>query len=72
MRTSQTMRHWIVQLGLLLLGALAAGCTTIETGLDSTGPSANLSNFNLKSSDAVSGSLNGTAPDDEPPSGQFF
>jgi hypothetical protein len=66
------MTRWILQLELLLLGALAAGCTTIGTGLDSTDSSAGLLDFNLKSSDAVSGSTNGTVPDDEPPSGQFF
>jgi hypothetical protein len=66
------MTRWIVQLGLLLLGALAAGCTTIATRPDSTDSSASLVNFNLKSTDAVSGSINGTVPDNEPPSGQFF
>jgi len=66
------MTRWIVQLELLLLAALAAGCTTIGTGPDSMDSSASLINFNLKSTDAVSGSINGTVPDNEPPSGQFF
>ena len=72
MRTSQTMTRRIVQLELLLLGALAAGCTTMGTGFDPTDSNASLVNFNLKSPGAVSGSINGTVPDDEPPSGQFF
>jgi hypothetical protein len=65
--------RWIVQLGLPLLGALAtAGCATVDTGLRSTESSASPVGFELKNSDAVSGSMNATAPDDEPLSGQFF
>jgi hypothetical protein len=63
------MRHWIVRLGLPLLGLLVTGCAATGTGVDS---SADAVNFNLKSSDAVSGSMNATAPDDRPSSGQFF
>jgi hypothetical protein len=66
------MMRWIVRLGLPLLGVLATGCATIGTGLGSMDPSANPVNFTLKSSDAVTGSMNATLPDDEPSSGQFF
>jgi hypothetical protein len=71
MRTSLGVAGLAIR-GAILLGALAAGCTTIGTGPDSTDSSAGLVNFNLKSPGAVSGSINGTVPDDEPPSGQFF
>jgi hypothetical protein len=66
------MTHWIVKLGLPLLGALATGCANIGTGLASTDSSATPLNFSLKHSDAVSGTMNATVPGDEPPSGQFF
>jgi hypothetical protein len=66
------MTHWIVKLGLPLLGALATGCATMGTGPGSTDSSANPVNFSLKNSDAVSGTMNATVPDDAPSGGQFF
>ena len=60
------MTHWIVRLGLALL---VTGCAAMGTGVDS---GADAVSFRLKSSDAVSGSMNATAPDDRPSSGQFF
>jgi hypothetical protein len=64
------MTHSIVKLGLPLLAALVTGCASMDTG---SGPmDASPVNFSLKSSDAVSGSMNATLPDDKPSGGQFF
>jgi hypothetical protein len=66
------MRRRIIQLGLPLLCTLATGCATVGTGIGSTAPSASPVNFSLKSSDAISGSMNASVPDDSPSTGQFF
>jgi hypothetical protein len=66
------MRHSIVKLGLPLLVALAAGCTTMGTGTGSTLSGADPVSFDWKSSDSVSGTMNATAPDGKTYSGQFF
>jgi hypothetical protein len=66
------MRHSIVKLGLPLLAAIAAGCTTMGTGTGSTASGADPVSFNWKSSDSVSGTMNATLSDGKTYSGQFF
>jgi len=66
------MRHSTVKLGLPLLVALAAGCTTMGTGFGSTASGKNPVNFSWKSSDSVSGSMNATLSDGKTFTGQFF
>jgi hypothetical protein len=66
------MRHSIVKLGLPLLVALAAGCTTMGTGTGSTLSGADPVTFNWKSEGGVSGTMDATAPDGKTYSGQFF
>jgi hypothetical protein len=66
------MTHWIVKAALPLLAALATGCSTLETGPSPTESDASPVNFRLKNSDALSGTLNSTVPDDEPSGEQFF
>jgi hypothetical protein len=65
------MTHPIVRLGLPLLAALAAGCTTMGTGFGSTATGASPVTFSWKSSDAVSGTMNATLSG-KTYSGQFF
>src|ERR1700704_4909916 len=66
------MRQANVMVALPLLAVLAAGCTTMGTGFGSTATGANPVNFNWKSSDSVSGSINATLSDGKTYSGQFF
>jgi hypothetical protein len=66
------MRHLIVKLGLPVVVALAAGCTTMGTGFGSTATGANPVNFSWKSSDSVSGTMSATLADGKTFSGQFF
>ena len=66
------MKHSTVKLGLPLLVALAAGCTTMGTGFGSTASGKNPVNFSWKSSDSVSGSMNATLSDGKSFTGQFF
>jgi hypothetical protein len=66
------MRHSIVKLGLPLLAALAAGCTSMGTGVGSTASGADAVTFNWKSSDSVSGTMSATLSDGKTYSGQFF
>ena len=66
------MVHPTVKLGLPLLLALAAGCTTMGTGFGSTASGKNPVNFSWKSSDSVSGSMNATLSDGKTFTGQFF
>jgi hypothetical protein len=66
------MKYPTVRLGLPLLVALAAGCTTMGTGFGSTATGANPVNFSWKSSDSVSGSMNATLSDGKTFTGQFF
>ena len=66
------MVHPTAKLGLPLLLALAAGCTTMGTGFGSTAPGKNPVNFSWKSSDSVSGSMNATLSDGKTFTGQFF
>ena len=66
------MKHSIVKLGLPLLVALAAGCTTMGTGTGSTLSGADPVTFNWKSEGGVSGTMQATAPDGKTYSGQFF
>jgi hypothetical protein len=66
------MKHSTAKLGLPLLVALAAGCTTMGTGFGSTASGAKPVNFSWKSSDGVSGSMNATLSDGKTYTGQFF
>jgi hypothetical protein len=66
------MKHSTVKLGLPLLVALAAGCTTMGTGFGSTPSGTHPVNFSWKSSNDVSGSMNATLSDGKTFTGQFF
>ena len=66
------MIHPTVKLGIPLLVALAAGCTTMGTGTGSTATGKNPVNFSWKSSDGVSGSMNASLSNGKTYSGQFF
>jgi hypothetical protein len=66
------MRHSIVKLGLPLLAAIAAGCTSMGTGVGSTPSGADPVSFSWKSSDSVSGTMTATLSDGKTYSGQFF
>jgi hypothetical protein len=66
------MTHSTVKLGLPLLVALAAGCTTMGTGFGSTASGSNPVNFSWKSSDNVSGTMNATLSGGKTFTGQFF
>jgi len=66
------MGRSIVKLGLPLLAMLAAGCTSIGTGVGSTPSGADPVSFSWKSSDPVSGTMNATLSDGKIYSGQFF
>src|SRR5882672_11246775 len=66
------MTHRTVKLGLPLLLALAAGCTTMGTGFGSTASGADPVSFSWKSSDSVSGTMSATLADGKTYSGQFF
>src|SRR3981081_612757 len=66
------MRQANVMVALPLLAVLAAGRTTMGTGFGSTATGANPVNFNWKSSDSVSGTINATLSDGKTYSGQFF
>jgi hypothetical protein len=66
------MKHLTVKLGLPLLFALAAGCTTMGTGFGSTATGASPVDFSWKSFDNVSGSMNATLSDGKTFTGQFF
>jgi hypothetical protein len=66
------MKHSTAKLGLPLLVALAAGCTTMGTGFGSTASGANPVNFSWKSSDSVSGSMIASLSDGKTYTGQFF
>ena len=66
------MRHSIVKLGLPLLVAMAAGCTTMGTGTGATLSGADPVTFNWKSEGGDSGTMSATAPDGKTYDGQFF
>jgi hypothetical protein len=66
------MKHTTVKLGLPLLVALAAGCTTMGTGFGSTASGTHPVNFSWKSSNDVSGSMNATLSDGKTFTGEFF
>ncbi len=66
------MTRWIAKLVLPLLAAIATGCASMGTGSGPRDSSASPVNFTLKSSHAVSGSMNATPPDDAPSSAEFF
>ena len=66
------MTHLTGRSGLLLLTVLAAGCTTMGTGIGSTATGTNPVNFSWKSTDGVSGTMNATVPDGVTFEGQFF
>jgi hypothetical protein len=66
------MIHPTLKLGLPLLIAVAAGCTTMGTGTGSTATGKNPVNFTWKSSDGVSGSMNASLSNGKTYSGQFF
>src|SRR5713226_10267220 len=66
------MKHSTLRLGLPLLVALAAGCTTMGTGFGSTASGGNPVNFSWISSDNVSGSMNATLSGGKTYTGQFF
>jgi hypothetical protein len=66
------MKHSTVKLALPLLVALAAGCTTMGTGVGSTESGVDAVTFSWKSSDDVSGTLNATLAGSSTFSGQYF
>src|ERR1700693_5083855 len=66
------MTHRTLKLGLPLVLALGAGCTTMGTGCGSTASGADPVNFSWKSSDSVSGTMSATLSDGKTYSGQFF
>jgi hypothetical protein len=66
------MKHLTAKLGLPLLVALAAGCTTMGTGFGSTATGTNPVNFSWKSTDGVSGSMSASLSDGKTYTGQFF
>ena len=66
------MTHRTLNLGLWLLLALAAGCTTMGTGFGSTASGADPVTFSWKSSDDISGTMSATLTDGQTYSGQFF
>ena len=66
------MKQAMMRVGLPLLIALSAGCTTTGTGFGSTPSGANHVSFNWTSSDPVSGSMTATESDGKTFSGQFF
>jgi hypothetical protein len=66
------MKQSNVMVALPLLAVLAAGCTTMGTGFGSTATGANPVNFNWKSSDSVSGTMDATLSDGKTYSGKFF
>ena len=66
------MKHSIVKLGLPLLAAIAAGCTSMGTGVGSTPSGADPVSFSWKSPDSVSGTMTATLSDGKAYSGQFF
>ena len=66
------MKHQTVKLGLPLLIALAAGCTTMGTGFGATDTGTNPVNFSWKSTNGVSGSMNATLSNGKAFTGQFF
>src|SRR3984893_19311344 len=66
------MKQSNVMVALPLLAVLATGCTTMGTGFGSTATGANPVNFDWKSSDSVSGTMNATLSDGKTYSGQFF
>jgi hypothetical protein len=65
------MTHWIVKLGLPLLGALVTGCANMGTGPGSADSSATPLNFSLNRSDAASGTMGTMEPGDQS-TGEFF
>ena len=67
------MKLSITKLGLPLLVALAAGCTTMGTGTGSTLSGADPVTFNWTSDGGgTSGTMNAAAPDGKTYSGQYF
>ena len=68
------MRHSIVKLGLglPLLAALAAGCTTMGVGSGATPSGADPVTFNWTSSSSLSGTMDATLANGKQYSGQFF
>jgi len=66
------MKQAMMRVGLPLLIALGAGCTTTGTGFGSAPSGASPMSFNWTSSDPVSGSMTATESDGETFSGQFF
>jgi hypothetical protein len=66
------MKHHALILGLPLLVALAAGCTTMGTGFGSTAAGSTPVNFTWKSSNGVSGSMNAMLSNGKTFTGQFF
>jgi hypothetical protein len=66
------MTYSFLKLGLPLLTAIVAGCADIATRPNSMGSNASPASFSLKTSDAVSGSMNVAVPDEKPSGAQFF
>jgi hypothetical protein len=66
------MTRSIFELGLPLLIALAAGCTTMGVGNGATSSGADPATFGWKSPDGLSGTLSATLSGGKTYSGQFF
>jgi hypothetical protein len=66
------MKQAMMRVGLPLLIALGAGCTTTGAGFGSAPSGASPVSFNWTSSDPVSGSMTATESDGKTFSGQFF
>ena len=66
------MKHSSVKFGLPLLAALAAGCTTMGTGVGSTATGADPVSFTWQSSDSVAGTMSATLAGSQTFNGQYF
>jgi hypothetical protein len=66
------MKSHRLQLVPALLAAIAAGCTTMGTGVGSTLSGGSSTTFSWKSSDGVSGTMTATVSGGQTYSGQYF
>ena len=71
-KRSVAMRSRRLQLILILLTAISAGCTTMGTGVGSTTSGGSRTTFSWKSSDGVSGTMTATVSSGQTYSGQYF
>jgi hypothetical protein len=66
------MTHSTLRRALPILLAFAAGCTTMGTGVGSSPTGATTVNFNWKSTDSISGTMNAVLAGGKTYSGPFF